>query len=226
LEVIRDKRLSIDDMKFEDLKPLVEKKFPGWRLVSDPDHSALVFRHIEHSSKKIYSHHELLITDLQILIEDMQKFCNEAVKETVQNHLKEFSECAHAEVESRIELINGEILHLVLCSNCGSVIFPKYIPGHLVPLAKPGKPVSIGSLSIANQFGNDLPHSTKANTVTLKKAPHSGDSISIKYKIDKGEMLIQNGSKWLPAEKVGQLKKKSKKIEIKPGQRKVKFEPS
>lgn len=212
-------------MKFEDLKSAVEAKFPGWKLTVNPSNQIITLGHIGYSKQKCYPYKSLLVNHLQTLIDDMQKFCSEAVGETIKNHLEESPTCAHAEIESRIEFISGQIFHLILCSSCGSLVFPKYIPGHIVPLAKPGKPVSIGALSIASQFGNELPHITKS-VVLQKSVPVDAPiTLKYKYKIEDGEMLVQDGTKWVTAEKAeSATKKKSKKADPKPGQRKVKFD--
>ena len=207
---------------------MVTKGLPGWQIISDRVSKHITLSHIGYSIKKTYSYNQLFTCTPQQIMADMHKFCVEAIAEVKKKHIKDSPDCLHSETKLLAELVNDRTIHLILCEKCGSVIFPTYIPGKMVPKAAVGsKSVSIGSLLVSDEFGNELPHSVKGDTVTLKKAPKSETSINIKYKIEDGEMLIQDGDNWLTAEKVEEEpKKKAKKVDAKPGQRKVKFKPS
>lgn len=215
-------------MDLEDLKTMVIKGLPGWQITSNPVSRHIVLSHLGCSIKRSYSYKDLLIASPEQILTDMHAFCIEAVAEAKKVHIGHSPDCMHSETLVRAELIHGHTLHCILCKNCGDMIFPKYIPGEMIPKAATGsKPVNIGSLSISDQFGNELPHSVESNTVTLKGVPHSGDAAILKYKIEDGEMLVQDGDNWLTAKKAAEeTKKKAKKIDVKPGQRKVKFKPS
>jgi len=192
-------------MKFDDFNFVVKSVSEGFQIRHDEvQRCTQILSKINSELTLIYSDEALLLLTLNNLLTDLSNFQEQLLKNNTPKHL----DCSHANLKTSIMQTEEESIKIISCEDCGVILFPKYVPGKIIPkIVDKSKLKKVGSLAVSDQIKGSLPKLAKSMPIGMK------------YRVVEGELVVQDGSSLESSHK-----EKSKRIDIKPGQRKIKFD--
>lgn len=194
---------------------LAKHFLPDWIITTDSLDRKIVLSHLSYSIERSFDICDIFSMSKETLEQIFLALHEEALSKPI-----EFSGCPHLSVYCNYDIVNDVQQTLIFCKSCNELLFPKYIPGKIIPNlenSNKSKNLVIGSI---------FPDNSTSNLPKGKVTPPENLKDQIRYLVEDGQLksFRFDGQEWVCLTGGSKTLKQVPKSDLKLGQRKVKFD--